>query len=233
MSSLLLDPLVPPASASAPTRALNPGLSARNPRPASGLGAHRTARRRPDRKQPSDAALLAQARAGDAAAFASVYDRHAAAAYNLARRMVHDPTAAQDVVQEAFLSLWRSDRYRAEKGSLRNFVLAIVRNRAIDALRKDRRRRAEQPSDDTVISGLAAADRIDDDVEQRDTQRQLRSALTTLPDAQHRALELAFFGGLTHREIALQLNEPIGTIKSRIRLGLQRLHAEINAPSCR
>jgi len=125
------------------------------------------------------------------------------------------------------LSLWRTDSYRAEKGSLRDFVLGIVRNRAIDALRKDRRRSAKEHSDDTVIFRLAAADRTDDEVEQRDTQQQLRAALTTLPDTQHRALKLAFFGGLTHTEIALQLNEPIGTIKSRIRLGLQRLHAEI------
>jgi RNA polymerase sigma-70 factor (ECF subfamily) len=182
--------------------------------------------------QPSDAVLLEQARAGDAAAFATVYDRHAAAAYGLARRMLHDPTAAQDVVQEAFLSLWRTDAYRAEKGSLRNFVLTIVRNRAIDALRKDGRRRAEERSDDTATARLAAADRTDHDVEQRDTRRLLRAALVKLPDPQHRALELAFYDGLTHTEIALALNEPVGTIKSRIRLGLQRLRAETEATKC-
>jgi len=177
--------------------------------------------------------LLKQAQAGNAAAFAVVYDRHAAAAYGLARRMLYDSTAAQDVVQEAFLSLWRSDGYCAEKGSLRNFVLGIVRNRAIDALRKDRRRRAEGRSDDAATARLAAADRTDDEVEQRDTQRLMHAALATLPDAQQRALDLAFFGGLSHTEIAVRLDEPIGTIKSRIRLGLQRLRNEIDLTSCR
>ncbi|MEA2149953.1 MAG: hypothetical protein QOD69_1783 [Solirubrobacteraceae bacterium] len=183
--------------------------------------------------QPLDATLLKQARAGDSAAFATLYDRHAAAAYAVARRMLHNPTAAQDVVQEAFLSLWRTDGYRPEKGSLRNFMLAIVRNRALDALRKDRHRSARECSDETVASRLAAADRTDDEVEQRDTQRLLRAALITLPDAQHRALDLAFFGGLTSTEIALQLDEPLGTIKGRIRLGLKRLRADVAVTSCR
>ena len=176
---------------------------------------------------------MAQARAGDAAAFATIYDRHAAAAYGLARRMLDNPTAAQDVVQEAFLSLWRCDAYRAEKGTLRTFVLQIVRNRAIDAFRRDRRHSAGRDRDDTAVLRLAAVDRTDDEVEQRDVRRQLRAALATLPPEQHRALDLAFFGGLTHREIALRLDEPVGTIKGRIRLGLQRLSAEADVASCR
>jgi RNA polymerase sigma-70 factor (ECF subfamily) len=208
MSSLSRNSPVPPASASA-------------------------SRRADDGVVPADDALLKQAQTGNPAAFAIVYDRHAAAAYGLARRMLYDSAAAQDVVQEAFLSLWRSDGYCAEKGSLRNFVLGIVRNRAIDALRKDRRRREESRSDDAAIARLAAADRTDDEVEQRDTQRLMHAALATLPDAQHRALDLAFFGGLSHTEIAVRLDEPVGTIKSRIRLGLQRLRDEIDLASCR
>jgi RNA polymerase sigma-70 factor (ECF subfamily) len=192
-----------------------------------GSGAGRGRQRPSDGAQPSDTTLLAQARAGDAAAFATVYDRHAAAAYGLARRMMRSPSAAQDVVQEAFISLWRTDSYCAEKGSLRSFVLGIVRNRAIDELRKERRRSDR----DAVVARLAATDRTDVEVEQRDSERFLRAALTTLPDAQQRALELAFFGGLTYNEIALRLDEPIGTIKSRIRLGLEKLRAEIEAPS--
>jgi RNA polymerase sigma-70 factor (ECF subfamily) len=223
MSALTLNPPVPPAPAFAPRRSGNAVSSARD----------QPARRVLDGAQPSDATLLAQARAGDAAAFAIVYDRHAAAAYGLARHMLHNPTAAQDVVQEAFVSLWRTDSYRAEKGSLRSFVLGIVRNRAIDALRKDRRHRADDRIDATVLSRLAAADRTDVEVEQRDTQRLLRAALAKLPDAQHCALELAFFGGLTYSEIALRLDEPIGTIKGRIRLGLDKLRSEIDATSCR
>jgi len=233
MSSLSRNSPVPPASASAPRRAGDGVVPADDVTPATGPGGHRRARRALESAQPSDAVLLKQAQAGNAAAFAVVYDRHAAAAYGLARRMLYDSTAAQDVVQEAFLSLWRSDGYCAEKGSLRNFVLGIVRNRAIDALRKDRRRRAEGRSDDAATARLAAADRTDDEVEQRDTQRLMHAALATLPDAQQRALDLAFFGGLSHTEIAVRLDEPIGTIKSRIRLGLQRLRNEIDLTSCR
>jgi RNA polymerase sigma-70 factor (ECF subfamily) len=182
-------------------------------------------------RELSDDVLWSQARAGDTAAFAAVYDRHAAGAYGLACRIVHSRATAQDVVQEAFLSLWRSDRYCAEKGSLRTFLLSIVRNRAIDVLRKERRCSAEDCSDDRVVSGLSAADRTDVEVEQREMECFLRAALTKLPPAQQRALELAFFDGLTHHEIALRLDEPIGTIKGRIRLGLEKLRAEIEPMS--
>ena len=206
MSSLVLTPPLPHASAHAP-RSLDGG-------------------------QPSDASLLKRARAGDADAFAIVYNRHAAAAYGLARRMVRSPSAAQDVVQEAFLSLWRTDSYCAEKGSLRTFLLGIVRNRAIDVLRRDLRRSARESSDDMVMSHLPAADCTDVEFERRETEHLLRSALSSLPDPQHRAIELAYFGGLTHTEIALRLNEPVGTIKGRIRLGLEKLRAEIDAESC-
>ena len=201
--------------------------------PATAARAYASARQPANTAWPSDAALLAQARAGDTAAFAVVYDRHSAAAYSLARRMTQARSCAQDVVQESFLSLWRSDSYCAEKGSVRNFVLGIVRNRAIDALRQERRRGAQERSDEAAVAGLSARDRTDDEVEQRDTQRLMHAALATLPDAQHRALDLAFFGGLSHTEIAVRLDEPVGTIKSRIRLGLQRLRDEIDLASCR
>jgi RNA polymerase sigma-70 factor, ECF subfamily len=228
----MLDPPLPSASASAPGRAGSSVLSASDAPPAIALVAYPSAHRPLDDAQPSDTTLLAQARAGNAAAFGTVYDRHAAAAYGLARRMLPSPNAAQDVVQEAFISLWRTDSYCPQKGSLRSFMLGIVRNRAIDVLRKDGRRSVEERSDDTVVSRLPAADRTDVEVEQRDTQRLLRAALTTLPDAQHRALDLAYFGGLTHAEIALRLDEPIGTIKGRIRLGLEKLRTQIDATNC-
>jgi RNA polymerase sigma-70 factor (ECF subfamily) len=227
MSSFMLDPPVRPASAPAARR-----VGSADVPPAIGPAAYRRAQRILDVAQPSDARLLEQARSGDAGAFATVYDRHAAAAYGLARRMLRSSGAAQDVVQEAFLSLWRTDTYRPEKGSVRTFLLGIVRNRAIDALRKDGRRRAEERSDDMDVCRLSATDCTDVEVEQRDTEHFLRAALASLPDAQHRALELAFFGGMTHAEIALRLDEPIGTIKGRIRLGLEKLRAEIGVTSC-
>jgi RNA polymerase sigma-70 factor, ECF subfamily len=189
--------------------------------------------RRADAAQRSDAALLAQAHAGDAAAFAVVYDRHASAAYSLAYRMVRTRSTAQDVVQESFLALWRTDTYRADKGSLRSFVLGIVRNRAIDVLRKDRRRSTEERTDEAALASLPAGDRTDAEVEQREAQRLLRAALAALPEPQQQALELAFFEGLTHAEIALRLDAPVGTIKSRVRLGLQRLREQSDAASYR
>jgi RNA polymerase sigma-70 factor, ECF subfamily len=186
-----------------------------------------------DTARLSDAALLARAQAGDAAAFAVVYDRHAAAAYSLAYRITKARSLAQDVVQESFLSLWRTDSYRESKGSLHNFVLGIVRNRAIDVLRKERRRGAQERSDDTAALGLCARDRTDDEVEQRESRRLLRGALASLPAGQQQALELAYFEGLTHAEIAQRLGAPIGTIKGRIRLGLNRLRAEADTASYR
>jgi RNA polymerase sigma-70 factor (ECF subfamily) len=229
MSSFMLNPPVRPASASPSRRVGNADLSASDEPPAR---ASRSAQPALNDAQPSDATLLRQARAGDAAAFATVYDRHAAAAYGLARRMMQSPGAAQDVVQEAFLALWRTDSYCPQKGSLRSFLLGIVRNRAIDALRKNRRRSAEAHSDDKVMSRLTAADCTDLEVEQRDTEHLLRAALTKLPDTQHQALDLAYFGGMTHLEIALRLDEPIGTIKGRIRLGLEKLRADVDVTSC-
>lgn len=194
--------------------------------------AYRDVQRTLDCPQPPDDTLLEQARAGDDAAFAIVYDRHAAAAYGLARHMLHSRRVAEDVVQEAFLSLWRTDRYRSEQGDLRNLVLTIVRNRAIDVLRQDRSHRAQERRNDTAAWSLMAA-AADDEVQEGVTQRRLRAALSTLPDAQRHALELAFLGGMTHTEIALRLNEPIRTIKVTIRLGLEQLRAELNATSCR
>jgi RNA polymerase sigma-70 factor, ECF subfamily len=201
--------------------------------PATAARTYASTRRPANTAWPSDAALLAQARAGDAAAFAVVYDRHSAAAYSLAHRMTQARSCAQDVVQESFLSLWRSDSYCAEKGSLRNFVLGIVRNRAIDALRQERRRGAQERSDEAAVAGLPARNRTDDEVEQREVQRLLRGALAALPEPQQRALELAFFEGLTHAEIAQRLDAPLGTIKGRIKLGLNKLRAQIDGASYR
>ena len=182
--------------------------------------------------QWSDAALLERARAGDAAAFGAVYDRHAQAAYSLARRMLRAGGPAEDVVQESFLALWRTDSYCPDRGSLRSFLLGIVRNRAIDVLRAERRRAAER-SDEDVVAALPADDRTDAEVERHETTRLLRAALTGLPEAQERALELAFFGGLTHSEIATRLGEPVGTVKGRIRLGLEKLGAQVDVAANR
>ena len=233
MSSSIVSPFAP-SFAPAPTRRGGQSpVGGPATTVAAALRAHPTGRRRAKAEQRSDETLLAQAHAGDAAAFGVVYDRHAAAAYSLAYRLVHSRSTAQDVVQESFLALWRTDTYRADKGSVRSFILGIVRNRAIDALRKNRRRTTEERSDEAAVASLPAADRTDAEVEQREAQRLLRAAIASLPEPQQRALELAFFEGLTHAEIALRLNAPIGTIKGRIRMGLQRLRAEVDGASDR
>jgi RNA polymerase sigma-70 factor (ECF subfamily) len=174
----------------------------------------------------ADAALLERARIGDAAAFAAVYERHAAAALGLARRMVRVQSAAEDVVQESFLALWRTDSYRPEKGSLRTFLLRIVHNRAIDALRRERGWDAREPIDERLADQLSASERTDSEIEQREAAKLVRAVVAGLPEPQRCAVELAYFGGLTHAEIAQGLGEPLGTVKSRIRLGLEKLRVE-------
>ncbi len=169
-------------------------------------------------------------RANEAPAFEIVYERHADAAFSLAYRMCGKRSIAEDVVQEAFLSLWRSGaRYDHTRGSVRTWVLGIVHNRAIDALRRgdvhDRRR----ASDEGIEERFEAPDRTDVEVARRDEAREVRQAMEELPEEQCRVVELAYFGGFTHTEIAAMLQAPIGTVKGRMRLGLQKLRAELGA----
>jgi RNA polymerase sigma-70 factor (ECF subfamily) len=162
-------------------------------------------------------------------AFAVVYDRHGGAAYSLAHRIVGDAELAEDVTQEAFLSIWRSTaRYDAVRGSVRAWVLGIVRNRAIDALR-----RAARPApkldfdDDAVLESQPAAQRTETEAIRRETADRLRQALGLLPREQSQVIELAYFGGFSHSEIADMLGAPIGTIKGRMRLGLEKIRATL------
>lgn len=167
-------------------------------------------------------------RQGEPGAFDVIYERHATAAFSLAYRMTGARNAAEDVVQEAFLSLWRSNaRYDRTRGSVRTWVLGIVHNRAIDALRRsvvhDRRR----ASDEGIEERFEAKDRTDVEVARRDEADEVRTALKTLPPEQCKVIELAYFGGFTHSEIASMLNTPIGTVKGRMRLGLEKMRAQL------
>jgi RNA polymerase sigma-70 factor, ECF subfamily len=162
-------------------------------------------------------------------AFALIYDRHSGAAYSLAYRILGSRGAAEDAVQEAFLTVWRSrPRYMPERGSVRTWVLAICHRRSIDVLRRNvvhlRRQQAAQDAEDRHLEG----DRTEVEVERREEAREVRTALDELPPAQRKVLELAYFGGFTHREIAGMLEEPMGTIKGRMRLGLQKLRLELS-----
>jgi len=176
----------------------------------------------------ADEELMLRVRDGDSAAFAMIYDRHGTAAYSLAFRMSGKRGAADDVVQEAFLSLWKaSARYDAQRGSVRTFILGIVHNRAIDALRRSTVHDSRRASDEGIEERFAAAERAVAEVARRDAAAEVRTALEELPSDQQKVIELAYFGGFTHTEIADMIDTPLGTVKGRMRLGLEKLRASL------
>lgn len=182
----------------------------------------------PDLSLLADEDLMHLVRRGDPRAFNLIYERHATVAYSLAYRMTGRRAAAEDVVQEAFLSLWRSSmRYDQARGSVRTWVLGIVRNRAIDALRRHIRHERHRAGDEGVADRLEAPDRTEADAVRRAEAAEVQRALASLPAEQSHAIELAYFGGFTQSEIAEMLGIPLGTIKGRIRLGLDKLRDEL------
>ena len=183
-------------------------------------------------RDASDAALVVAIGRWRQDALAEAYRRHAGAVYALARRLLVEPALAEEIVQEVFLRLWNEpDRFDPERGTLRSYLLAQSHGRAVDALRSEtsRRRREEREARETAEGGydiahevvdLAVADRV-------------KQALAGLPTDERRAIELAYFGGHTYRQVASLLDQPEGTVKSRIRTGLRRLRddlAEIGEP---
>ena len=158
-------------------------------------------------------------------AFERFYDRQSGAAFSLAHRIVGDRTAAEDVIQEAFLSIWRSKaHYDPSRGSVRSWTLGIVRNRAIDALRRGASptRHLDQ-DDEAVLEGRPAEELTDAEALRRDTAQKVRGAIEMLPHEQLQVIALAYFGGFSQSEIAEMLSAPLGTIKGRMRLGMEKL----------
>src|ERR1044072_1545657 len=146
--------------------------------------------------QLADEDLMQLVRRGDSAAFEMVYDRHATAAFSLAYRMTGTRNSAEDVVQEAFLSLWRSGaRYDHTRGSVRTWILGIVHNRAIDALRRSMVHDRRRASDEGIEERFEARERTDVEVARNDEAREVHAALRALPDEQCKVIELAYFGG--------------------------------------
>jgi len=167
--------------------------------------------------------LVSAIRSGDEQAMGQLYERYSAIVYSVALRILGDTGAAEDILQEVFMQLWRSpDTFDATRGSLPGWLAVITRNRAIDSLR---RRRPESDITDVVVS-------IEPDLvgstEMNRALEKIRGALGQMPAAQRSALEMAFFEGLTHTEIAEKTGEPLGTIKTRIRAGLLTLRKAFN-----
>jgi len=175
----------------------------------------------------SDEAVLLAIQRREDVALAELYDRYGRLAFGLAYRVLGERGGAEDVVQEAFLAVWRhAARYRPERGGARSWLLAIVHNAAIDR----RRGRFKRESTDVELDSVAFALETDAEdtfavVAEGIRAEQVRAALTVLPVEQRQTIELAYFGGLTHQEIAERTGAPLGTVKSRMRLGLLKLRA--------
>jgi RNA polymerase sigma-70 factor (ECF subfamily) len=176
----------------------------------------------------ADEELIAMVAANEATAFEIVLERHLDVAFSLAYRMVGRRQAAEDVVQEALLSVWRSGaRYDRSRGSVRTWLLGIVHNRAIDMLRRHDAREALDVSDEGLEERLQAPQRTETEVARRQDAHEVRRAVSELPPEQLKVIELAFFGGFTHTEIASMLELPAGTVKGRMRLGLHKLREQL------
>ena len=177
---------------------------------------------------PSDAVLIHRVQSGDDEAFRRLYERHAPSALGVAQAITRNPRLAEDSVQEAFLTVWRARAaYDAARGSVAGWLLTITRSRALDALRRVNRHDAPwEPLDDHDIAD-PHAEPLELQALRGEDNRAIRAAVTALPSEQATALALAYYGDLTHAEIAAHLDLPLGTVKGRIRLGLRRLSAEL------
>jgi RNA polymerase sigma-70 factor (ECF subfamily) len=172
----------------------------------------------------ADEELMELVAAGDADAFEVILERHADAAFALAYRICGRHAAADDITQESCLAAWRGGaRYERGRGSVRTWMLSIVHNRAIDALRRSGVRDRRHAGDEGLEERLEANERTDAQAIENATSREIRGALGELPTEQRQAIELAYFGGFTQTEIASMLDTPVGTVKSRMRLGLEKL----------
>ena len=177
----------------------------------------------------ADEELMVLVQDGDSGAVEVLYDRHGGPAYSLAHRIMGERQAAEDVTQEAFLSVWRtSASYDAARGSVRSWLLQIVRNRAIDALRRSSVRGGRLDYDDEgLLEAQEAPEQTDAEASRRERAAHVRGAHKDLPQDQAHVLGLAYFAGFTHSEIAELLNMPLGTVKGRMRLGLQKVRANL------
>ena len=162
-----------------------------------------------------DSVLVARTRKGDKNAFALLYDRYSRLVYSIALRVVRDASTAEDILHDVFLQLWQApERFDAARGNLPVWIAVIARHRAIDRIRQ---RRATVDPEETMIASPVD---LGSEVERARMVTKIRGLLQTMPELQRRAMEMAFFDGKTHAEIATSMNEPLGTVKTRIRSAL-------------
>ena len=181
---------------------------------------------RREAQHPADDTLIRALAARDLAALASLYDRYGRVAYALAYRILGEAEAAEDVVHDGFLSAWRgAASYRAERGNVRGWLLSIVHHRAVDVLR---RKTTFRPAPLEVAEQRPADDDTAEEATRNVEHATVRAALEALPQAQRRTIELAYFGGYTHVELAEIMGVPLGTVKGRMRIGLQKLRRALD-----
>jgi RNA polymerase sigma-70 factor (ECF subfamily) len=178
----------------------------------------------------ADEDLISLVETADAEAFATLYDRHSRAAFSLAYRMMGERQASEDLAQDAFLKVWRSaSSYRAERGSVRTWILSIVHNRGIDQIRSQASRRRRQEEMEASAPRSQPSEAFAETW--RNSQReQVREALNTLPPEQLKILELAYFSGYTHVQISELVDVPLGTVKGRMQLGLKKMRDYFDHP---
>jgi RNA polymerase sigma-70 factor, ECF subfamily len=175
----------------------------------------------------SDEALVALAARSEQSALAELYDRYGRTAYGLALRVLRDQTLAEDAVQEAFLTIWRTaSRFVPERGKASTWILTLVHRRAVDAVRREQRRR----TDSLERAAEPSVEGVEEDAWLRLQRERVQAALRRLPDAQREALELAYYGGFSQSELAERLGQPLGTIKSRMFTGLSTLREQLGEP---
>lgn len=179
----------------------------------------------------TDQRLMAEVNANDIGAFEALYDRYADRAYRVALSICHDKSLAEDAVQNAFLAIWGSRAsYCEQRGTVAAWLLTVVYRRAIDVARSNGKHAAPR-ADAAQRDARVASDDVAETVERRSDTGGLRQQLESLPDPQREVIVLAFYGGLSHAEIADRLHLPNGTVKGRVRLGLQKLRADVDRAS--
>jgi RNA polymerase sigma factor (sigma-70 family) len=190
-----------------------------------------TAARRPE-DADRDADLLRRIRAGEREALTGLYDRFRRPAFALARRILADDAMAEDVLQEVFLSVWRTPAaFDRTRGSVASWILTLVHHKAVDAVRREesQRRRRALAEEELALEAPMATRSVEDDAWSRVVAEQVRTALGALSDTQREALTLAYYGGYTQREVAALTGAPLGTVKTRMLAGMRRLREELGA----